>query len=317
MAEERTRGAGSRFRAHESEVAGFGEIAAEFLAEKKNRGEGLQLAGSQSTSLKGIAQVSILSSHFSHPSLHSFTPPDMVAKLVAILIVGVLAGSLPGAVLAQNCGCDAGLCCSQRGYCGTGDDYCGIGCQSGPCFTTPNSNVPVPAVVTEGFFDRIIDQADASCAGKNFYTRAAFLDALKSYPRFGTEAYEIDGASKEYCDETDARYPCVSGKDYYGRGPIQLSWNYNYGEAGESIGFDGLNNPEIVATDAGISFKTALWFWMSYVHSVIGQGFGATIRVINSDDCNGGNTAAVNARAEYFTEYCNELGILSGDNLTC
>ncbi|RVW88509.1 hypothetical protein CK203_033038 [Vitis vinifera] len=35
------------------EVAGFGERAAEFLAEKKNRGEGLQLAGSQSTSLKG------------------------------------------------------------------------------------------------------------------------------------------------------------------------------------------------------------------------------------------------------------------------
>ena len=101
----------------------------------------------------------------------------MVAKLVAILFVGVLAVALPGPVLAQNCDCDAGRCCS---------------CQAGPCFKTPSSNVPVPAVVTEGFFDRIIDQADASCAGKNFYTRAAFLDALKSYPRFGTEAYVDD-----------------------------------------------------------------------------------------------------------------------------
>ncbi|RVW88512.1 Endochitinase EP3 [Vitis vinifera] len=254
----------------------------------------------------------------------------MVAKRVAILIVGVgvLAVALPGPVLAQNCDCDAGLCCS---------------CQAGPCFTTPSSNVPVPAVVTQGFFDGIIDQADASCAGKNFYTRAAFLDALKSYPRFGTASYvddslyeiaaffahvthetghfcyteEDNGASKDYCDETDTRYPCVSGKDYYGRGPILLSWNYNYGEAGESIGFDGLNNPEVVATDASISFKTALWFWTSYVHSVIGQGFGATIRVINSNECDGGNTAAVNARVEYFTEYCNELGVLPGDNLTC
>ena len=103
----------------------------------------------------------------------------MVAKRVAILIVGVgvLAVALPGPVLAQNCDCDAGLCCS---------------CQAGPCFTTPSSNVPVPAVVTQGFFDGIIDQADASCAGKNFYTRAAFLDALKSYPRFGTASYVDD-----------------------------------------------------------------------------------------------------------------------------
>ena len=72
-------------------------------------------------------------------------------------------------------------------------------------------------------------------------------------------------------------------KGYYGRGPIQLSWNYNYGPAGSSIGFDGLNNPETVATDPIISFRAALWFWMNNVHSIIlsGQGFGATIRAIN------------------------------------
>ncbi|CAL1387742.1 unnamed protein product [Linum trigynum] len=28
-------------------------------------------------------------------------------------------------------GCDAGLCCSQYGFCGTSDDYCGKNCQSG------------------------------------------------------------------------------------------------------------------------------------------------------------------------------------------
>ncbi|KAJ9701652.1 hypothetical protein PVL29_006846 [Vitis rotundifolia] len=246
----------------------------------------------------------------------------MVPKLVAILILGVLAGALPEPVLAQNCG---------------------TGCQAGPCFTTPSSNVPVPHVVTKGFFDGIIDQADASCAGKNFYTREAFLDALKPYPKFGTEGppcdclfeiaaffahvthetghfcrtKDVNGASKDFCDETETRYPCVSGKDYSGRGPLQLSWNYNYGEAGESIGFDGLNNPEIVATDVDISFKTALWFWMSNVHSVVGQGFGATIRVINSNECDGGNTAAVNARVDYFTEYCNKLGVSTGENLGC
>lgn len=27
--------------------------------------------------------------------------------------------------------------------------------------------------------------------------------------------------------------PCVPGKSYHGRGPMQLSWNYNYGQVGQ------------------------------------------------------------------------------------
>ena len=76
---------------------------------------------------------------------------------------------------------------------------------------------------------------------------------------------EIDGPSKNYCVE-GARYPCIPGKGYYGRGPLQITWNFNYGPAGESIGFNGLNNPEIMANDPVISFKTAFWFWMKNVH---------------------------------------------------
>jgi len=43
-------------------------------------------------------------------------------------------------------GCDAGLCCSVYGYCGTTVDYCGTGCQGGACFqaAAPNSNPPTP-----------------------------------------------------------------------------------------------------------------------------------------------------------------------------
>ncbi|KAH9326680.1 hypothetical protein KI387_006858, partial [Taxus chinensis] len=65
----------------------------------------------------------------------------------------------------------------------------------------------------------------------------------------------------DYCNSQQA--PCASGKQYYGRGPIQLSWNYNYIAAGKAIGFDGLNDPDIVARDNTISFKTAIWFWMT------------------------------------------------------
>ena len=129
---------------------------------------------------------------------------------------------------------------------------------------------------------------------------------------------EIDGASQDYCDETNTQYPCNPDKDYFGRGPIQLTWNFNYGPAGQSIGFDWLNSPETVATDPVISFKTALWYWVNAVQPVISQGFGATIRAINGAiECNGGNPAAVQARINYYTQYCNQLGADPGPNLSC
>lgn len=128
---------------------------------------------------------------------------------------------------------------------------------------------------------------------------------------------EIDGASRDYCDENNREYPCVPGKKYYGRGPIQLSWNYNYGPAGRSNNFDGLNNPDIVARDAVVSFKTALWFWMKSVRPVVSQGFGATIRAINGMECNGGNKDAVQARVRYYRDYCSQLGVSTENNLAC
>ena len=127
---------------------------------------------------------------------------------------------------------------------------------------------------------------------------------------------EIDGPSKNYCVE-DTRYPCVPGKGYYGRGPLQITWNFNYGPAGESIGFNGSNNPEIVANDPVISFKTAFWFWMKNVHDIVNRGFSATIHAINGAECNGGNRDAVSARVEYYEDYCNQLGVFPGDNLPC
>ncbi|KAJ8774821.1 hypothetical protein K2173_017267 [Erythroxylum novogranatense] len=264
-------------------------------------------------------------------------------KLLSVLaIVGCV---LFGYVDAQNCGCASDQCCSRWGFCGTTNEYCGTGCREGPCQSAPPTNdVSVPEIVTAAFFNGIIDQAAASCAGKSFYSRDRFLEALKSYERFGRVGSvddskreiaaffahvthetghfcyieEIDGPSKDYCDEGNTQYPCNPSKGYYGRGPIQLSWNFNYGPAGESIGFDGLNSPETVATDPVISFKTALWFWMNNVHPVLGQGFGVTIRAINGRlECDGAAPDRVRSRVEYYQEYCSQLGVAPGDNLTC
>ncbi|KAG6726843.1 hypothetical protein I3842_02G100500 [Carya illinoinensis] len=125
-------------------------------------------------------------------------------------------------------------------------------------------------------------------------------------------------ALKDFCDKRYPQYPCNPDKKYYGRGPIQLTWNYNYGAAGNSIQIDLLNSPETVATDPIISFKTALWFWMTNVHQVLNQGFGATIRAINGAiECDGRKTDAVKSRIQYYTQYCNQLGVAPGDNLSC
>ncbi|XP_010524052.1 PREDICTED: endochitinase EP3 [Tarenaya hassleriana] len=268
-----------------------------------------------------------------------------MSKHVATIIILLAIHAAVYDANAQNCGCERGFCCSQYGYCGQTVEYCGAGCQEGPCLAPPPTNDAVVAdIVTPGFFDGIIDQAASSCEGKRFYSRGAFLEALRLYPRFGRigssddsrreiaaffahvthetghfcYVEEIDGPSKDYCDETSTQYPCNPSKGYHGRGPIQLSWNYNYGPAGNSLGFDGLNAPETVATDPVLSFKTALWYWNNRVQPVVSQGFGATIRAINGAlECDGANTATVQSRVGYYTRYCSQFGVAPGDNLTC
>ncbi|XP_019708324.2 endochitinase A-like [Elaeis guineensis] len=259
---------------------------------------------------------------------------------LSLLLAGIISTT------AQNCGCSSDLCCSQYGYCGTGNAYCGKGCRGGPCYSSPatGGGSSVADLVTQQFFDSIINQAPSSCPGKSFYKRQAFLDALGSYPQFGQDGSSVTSKqevaaffahvthetgyfcyidetdqSNTYCDSSYTQYPCAQGQKYFGRGPLQLTWNYNYGAAGQSIGFDGLNSPNTVATDVIISFKTALWFWMENVHSVItsGQGFGATIRKINSLECNGGQPAEMNARVQLYEQYCSDFGVTPGDNLTC
>ncbi|KAJ0033885.1 hypothetical protein Pint_26055 [Pistacia integerrima] len=263
--------------------------------------------------------------------------------LLSFVLVGIILALaiIPSNVMCQKCNCAPGLCCSKYGYCGTGQQYCGEGCQAGPCTATTNG-VVVANIVTPEFFGGIKNQAAPTCPGKSFYTRDAFLNALSSFPQFGKTgsaddskreiaaffshvthetgsmcAIEENNRQNNYC-ENDPQYPCAPGKFYYGRGPIQLTGNRNYGAAGKALGFDGLHSPETVAKDPVLSFKTALWFWMNNVHSVLNQGFGATIRRINgARECDGKEPAKVRARIQYYTDYCRKFGVDPGQNLNC
>ncbi len=146
------------------------------------------------------------------------------------------------------------------------------------------------------------------------------------------------GACTGYCDPTSA-FKCVAGKTYHGRGPIQLSWNYNYGQAGAALGIDLLAKPELVTSDAKTTFLTALWFWMTpqapkpSAHAVMAgtwtpssddlakgrkPGFGMTVNIINGGlECGFPTDARVKDRVGFYERYVTLLGTTKGDAVEC
>jgi len=70
------------------------------------------------------------------------------------------------------------------------------------------------------------------------------------------------------CDykSDSAAWPTKAGVQYYGRGPFQLSWNYNYGAFSEVLTGDKttlLNDPDQVQTSGYTAFLSALYYYMS------------------------------------------------------
>lgn len=65
--------------------------------------------------------------------------------------------------------------------------------------------------------------------------------------------------------QSSSEYPPNPNVGYYGRGPIQLSWNYNYGQFSKFIYNDKnilLNYPDSIKENGVLAFKSAIWFWM-------------------------------------------------------
>jgi predicted chitinase len=152
---------------------------------------------------------------------------------------------------------------------------------------------------------------------------AAFLANMHHESGGGVYVREINQANWPlYCSSGNC-----GNKQYYGRGPIQLSWDYNYRAAGDALGIDLLNNPDLVANDASVGWKTALWYWMtqraraaqtSHDAMVNGVGFGETIRAINGGlECNGAGEAQRNSRINLYRNFTSILGVPVGNNLGC
>jgi hypothetical protein len=198
----------------------------------------------------------------------------------------------------------------------------------------------------------IIDYANF-CTEKDLQTDkkelAAFFANIAHETRHGENGKYDDGlmfihesnTSLPYTADNDT-YPAVPGKKYYGRGPLQLSYNGNYGYASDCIFGDKrvlLNNPELVETDAVTAFKVAIYFWMTpqtlkpSAHDVmIGKwqpsaddkaknrkpGFGMTINIINGAiECgHGDNMFSMNDRIGFYQHFLQKLGV-SDPNCAC
>jgi predicted chitinase len=218
-------------------------------------------------------------------------------------------------------------------------------------WTAPSGGGTPPAggfVVSEAQFNSMFP-------GRNqFYSYSGLTAAMSAYPGFaktgsdtvrkqeaaaflanvahetGNLVYVVEQNTANYPHYCDASQPygCPAGQAaYYGRGPIQLSWNFNYKAAGDALGIDLLHDPYQVERDSAVAWKTGLWYWNTQngpgtmtAHNamVTGAGFGETIRSINgSIECNGGNPAQVQSRVDSYNRFAGILGVPVGNNLYC
>ena len=186
-----------------------------------------------------------------------------------------------------------------------------------------------------------------------FYTYAALVNAANTFPAFATtgtteqrkrevaaflanvahetgDLVHIEEEAKNVMCDTSWGPPgcgCAAGKKYFGRGPIQLSWNGNYCAAGNALGADLKNSPGLLAENPTLSWRSGFWFWMTQAgagaqtsHAAIinNKGFGETIRSINGAvECGGKAPAQVQSRVDHYKRFCDMLGVAPGTNLSC
>ncbi len=231
----------------------------------------------------------------------------------------------------------------------------------------PGDKVRVPAapatsdgfasIVSKSSFDDLFPKPPRN----PIYTYDALLKAADHFPRFCREGSQINrrreaaaflaqiahesGELKfveeqsppmKYREESNTEFPPALGLSYHGRGPMQLSWNYNYGAAGKALGLDLLSNPDRVKKDGSVAWMTALWFWMTpkpSCHAVMSgtwvptkddqasnrlPGFGMTTFIINGEqECCKPTPENVERRVTFYRTYCAVLKCDPGQNLFC
>jgi len=132
-----------------------------------------------------------------------------------------------------------------------------------------------------------------------------------------------------YADSTKKNWMPVPGRSYHGRGPMQLSWNYNYGQFSEAYFGDKnilLDNPDLLLKDSVLCFASAIWFWVRdqypkpSCHDIMagqweptakdsaagrGLGFGTVVNVINGGlECGTNHSERTKYRYGFYQYFC-------------
>ena len=176
-------------------------------------------------------------------------------------------------------------------------------------------------------------------------TSGGWDDAPGGYYKWGlfhTQELNCEKGCPQYTDTSKKKYPPVANQSYHGRGPLQISWNYNYGQFSEAY-FNNketlLNDPSLVVKDAVVCFASAIWFWTTTqypkpsCHDImvnvwqpnqkdLDAGrvpcFGAVINVINGGiECGTQTSEDTKYRYNYYKFFCKYFGVDPGPNIEC
>lgn len=185
----------------------------------------------------------------------------------------------------------------------------------------------------------------AFLANVSHETGGGWDEAPGGYYKWGLYYVEEKGCEKGcavYSDTLNKKYLPVKNKSYHGRGPLQLSWNYNYAQFSEAyFGTKDslLQSPEKLSKDPVLCFASAIWFWMATqypkpsCHDVIcgkwmanakdsanGRlpGFGAVVNVINGGlACGVNHSDNTKYRYGFYNYFCNYFHATPGANVDC
>ncbi|RWS20155.1 hypothetical protein B4U80_00015, partial [Leptotrombidium deliense] len=134
------------------------------------------------------------------------------------------------------------------------------------------------------------EEAECTCTIENKLEMAMFLAQIFHESACLKAKVEIKCKKNEsHCAHYEHTYG-FPGKIYYGRGYIQLTGSENYKKASKALFNDDrlLREPEQVANNEEIAWKTAFWYWKVRVHNLKGVesgNFGTTTRGINGAEC--------------------------------
>ena len=185
----------------------------------------------------------------------------------------------------------------------------------------------------------------ALLANMAFETGGGWDAAPGGYYRWGFYFKEERGCEKGcpvYTDPSKINYLPVAGQSYHGRGPLQISWNYNYGQFSQAWFHNKdslLRNPSLLTLDPVISFASALWFWTSAqppkpsCHDIMCNkwvptakdsiskrlpGFGSVVNIINGGlECGTNQSKNAKYRYGYYLYFCRYFKITPGNNTEC